>query len=510
MAGTQSANAPMTADPPATIANPTTGGEAPPLQMVAEQKVRELMEQLAAVTQQLLEVKDEVKQLKEQQPLLEKQAARKSTESTHCADVLAGRQTDESVDGDNSSANTSGQEPNAEDKEKKELNKQLENLKQELEEVKKVAEEDRKETGMKEMRGFTVKHGIRPEPWDGENEREFPLWLELFTGHMMTCDPTWQQILDGMQEHARRTPDMFADDKVLDEVIKKANIKTENGSLLRTEMKHTLFSSLLTYVKGEARAEVIGLRVGAVFEAYCQLYKKGVKANEVNILRKRVSAMAPQKATKISEVKEKVRAWKSDLTYLKEMDGQYQMQEADKAAILFSILPPDLIRDLVKKVPDRRKFHEVEKELESVLQALEELDPRQSKSIGKLQLVVTEGEKEEESQEKPGACHHEHAGDDGAFYDEWYGQYIAFVKRSAEDNDEENPAKRQKGKGHEVGKGKGKSKGAEDRKCYNCGESGHLARNFPRQYVPPKTVWGSWWPGKGYSKGGKGGNGGKG
>ena len=221
MAGTQSANVPMTADPPATIANPTTGGEAPPLQMVAEQKVRELMEQLAAVTQQLLEVKDEVKQLKEQQPLLEKQAARKSTESTHCADVLAGRQTDESVDGDNSSANTSGQEPNAEDKEKKELNKQLENLKQELEEVKKVAEEDRKETGMKEMRGFTVKHGIRPEPWDGDNEREFPLWLELFTGHMMTCDPKWQQILDGMQEHARRTPDMFADDKVLDEVIKK-------------------------------------------------------------------------------------------------------------------------------------------------------------------------------------------------------------------------------------------------------------------------------------------------
>ena len=287
-------------------------------------------------------------------------------------------------------------------------------------------------------------------------------------------------------------------------------MKTENGSLLRTEMKHTLFSSLLTYVKGEARAEVIGMRVGAVFEAYCQLYKKGVKANEVNILRKRVSAMAPQKATKISEVKEKVRAWKSDLTYLKEMDGQYQMQEADKAAILFSILPPDLMRDLVKKVPDRRKFHEVEKELESVLQALEELDPRQSKSIGKLQLVVTEGEKEEESQEKPGACHHEHAGDDGAFYDEWYGQYIAFVKRSAEDNDEENPAKRQKGKGHEVGKGKGKSKGAEDRKCYNCGEPGHLARNCPRQYVPPKTVWGSWWPGKGYGKGGKGGNGGKG
>ena len=45
------------------------------------------------------------------------------------------------------------------------------------------------------MKSFMIKHGIRPDPWDGENEREFPLWLELFTSHMMSCDARWKVVL---------------------------------------------------------------------------------------------------------------------------------------------------------------------------------------------------------------------------------------------------------------------------------------------------------------------------
>ena len=65
------------------------------------------------------------------------------------------------------------------------------------------------------------------------------------------------------------------------------------------------------------------------------------------------------------------------------------------------------------------------------------------------------------------------------------------------------------------GKGKG-SKGAESRKCFTCGEEGHLKAQCPLRWYVPKTVFGNWWTSlpfasyKGKGKGKSGGKGGKG
>ena len=68
------------------------------------------------------------------------------------------------------------------------------------------------------------------------------------------------------------------------------------------------------------------------------------------------------------------------------------MPDADRAAVLFGILPPDLMREIIKKVRNRRDVDEVEKELEETLQALEELDPKRSGGR-KLNAVIEEKEK---------------------------------------------------------------------------------------------------------------------
>ena len=42
--------------------------------------------------------------------------------------------------------------------------------------------------------------------------------------------------------------------------------------------------------------------------------------------------------------------------------------------------------------------------------------------------------------------------------------------------------------------GKGKeSQGAESRKCFACGEEGHLKAQFLLRWYVPKTVFGNWW-----------------
>ena len=67
-------------------------------------------------------------------------------------------------------------------------------------------------------------------------------------------------------------------------------------------MKHTVLATILARVKGEAKTDVVCGRVEDVFQTYRSLYKKGIKKNEVNIIRKRLQVMSPEGATKISEV----------------------------------------------------------------------------------------------------------------------------------------------------------------------------------------------------------------
>ena len=72
------------------------------------------------------------------------------------------------------------------------------------------------------------------------------------------------------------------------------------------ELKHTLFATLLSCVKGDAKTDVVCGRVEGVIHTYRTLYLKGLKKNEVNIIKKRVLVMAPESASKIGEVRGKI------------------------------------------------------------------------------------------------------------------------------------------------------------------------------------------------------------
>ena len=82
------------------------------------------------------------------------------------------------------------------------------------------------------------------------------------------------------------------------------------------------------------------------------------------------------------------------------------------------MLSNDLMGDVIRKVTDRKDPEKVEAEIERVLQALEELSPKQSRQGGKIQMVS------EESQDYVEAA--KDAGE--AFYGDWYGEFIMFVE----------------------------------------------------------------------------------
>ena len=111
------------------------------------------------------------------------------------------------------------------------------------------------------------------------------------------------------------------------------------------EMKHTHTHTLhVTFgpCEGEARTDVVCGRVDMIFKTYRALYTKGIRKNEVNIIKRKVGAMSPDKATKTSEVRDKIRKWKEDLRYLREV-GEDAMPAPERAALTLSILPSELM-----------------------------------------------------------------------------------------------------------------------------------------------------------------------
>ena len=111
--------------------------------------------------------------------------------------------------------------------------------------------------------------------------------------------------------------------------------------------------------------------------------------------------------------------------------------------------------------------------------------------------------------------------------DSGYGGFVLSAKRVRREEDEEeaqqersvrSKVETEKGEVQQRcvtakgGQGKG-STGAESRKCFTCGEEGHIKAQCPLRWYVPKTVFRNWWnflPRASYKGKGKGKSGGKG
>ena len=60
------------------------------------------------------------------------------------------------------------------------------------------------------------------------------------------------------------------------------------------------------------------------------------------------------------------------MRYLQELDSTH-MKDPDKAALILSILPDELMGDVIREVTNRKNPTEVETEIERILQALEDI-----------------------------------------------------------------------------------------------------------------------------------------
>ena len=87
-----------------------------------------------------------------------------------------------------------------------------------------------------------------------------------------------------------------------------------------------------------------------------------------------------------------------------------------------------------------------------------------------------------------------------------YGGFILMAKRTREDDDENDRNVKGRKDSNQVGatgesgsssegfvqRGKSKGKGKGERRCFMCGEEGHLKAQCPHRWYVLKTVFGSW------------------
>ena len=216
---------------------------------------------------------------------------------------------------------------------------------------------------------------------------------------------------------------------------------------------------------------------------------------------------------------EKYKKWKKDIAYLKDIDA-YDYRDNGMISILLDFVPDEVRKEITMKyatvgsnaIDLRTAMLEVERIIEREKDRVQSRRDRQTKGkISALQEEVAEDLYVWNDEANSG-----------------YGGFVLAAKRVRQGEEDEEEAQQERSVRGKVetetgevqqrsgkakgGKGKG-SKGAESRKCFTCGEEGHLKAQCPLRWYVPKTVFGNWWnslPFASYKGKGKGKSGGKG
>ena len=218
-------------------------------------------------------------------------------------------------------------------------------------------------------------------------------------------------------------------------------------------------------------------------------------------------------------MEEKFKKWKKDIAYLKNIDA-YDYRDNGMISILLDFVPDDVHKEITMKyatvgsyaIDLRTAMLEVERIIEREKDCVQSRRGRQT--MGKISVL-----QEEVAKDLYVWNNEANSG---------YGGFVLAAKKVRQGEEDEEEAQQQRSVRSKVetktgevqqrsgkakgGKGKGR-KGAESRKCFICGEEGHLKAQCPLRWYVPKTVFGNWWnslPFASYKGIGKGKSGGKG
>ena len=351
------------------------------------------------------------------------------------------------------------------------------------------------------LKGYDHKTAPRPNPYDFGDEHEFYAWKDLMVALMTSYDGRWEIILEHIEK---------MDKKVID----PNNMKMLQEKLAMDEQNFSksvkiLYTTLLQYTKGDARAKVTGCGMRGSWEAYRFIVNKGKNRTMTSIMQKRIRVMNPEQAKTVEEVEGKVQVWKTDMRILlecgQEQDRNMIKNEDQMITILISMLPERVAEHIMGKYEiGLTSLDELEEKLREHLDKIGDNQQRGRvvKKIGQVQAHAEEQEPEEDDWMQ---CWDQ---DNGSF---WI-RTAAKRQRTEENGDErgagtDDADMPSQTKGLGKAKSKGKGKGGPKGGCHECGGN-HYARDCTiRQQrkggkgkgknwdsVQPK-YWNSWNPG---------------
>ena len=222
--------------------------------------------------------------------------------------------------------------------EKTELGVQIERIQKELNQ-----KEDTNQGGV--LRGYDHKTAPKPNPYDFGDEHEFYAWKDLMVALMTSYDGRWEIILDNIEKMGKKVIDTGAMRTMRD----KLNMDEQNVN----KSVKILYTTLLQYTKGDARAKVTGNGMKGSWEAYRFIVNKGKNRTMTSIMQKRMRVMNPEQAKSNEEVEAKVQIWKTDVRILlecgQEQDLNMVKNEDQMITILLSILPEKVAEHVMGK-----------------------------------------------------------------------------------------------------------------------------------------------------------------
>ena len=235
---------------------------------------------------------------------------------------------------------------------------------------------------------FGGKHTCKPSPWNGEDEKAFKSWTEMFTMYMSNAgDKIWRNILKKIQSLSNDAD--LEDEKKVNTLLKSIGIDPTVAEELQ--------ESLVQHTEGELLSDVQIAGPCLSFNSYRKAYHAGMKkiAENIHRARNRVSARrSPRTWTSWRSS----RSGRKDIAYLKDIDA-YDCRDNGMISILFDFVPDEVHKEITMKYATvgsnasdlRTAMLEVERIIEREKDRVQSRRDRQTKGkISALQEEVAE------------------------------------------------------------------------------------------------------------------------